>query len=261
VPLAPADQNLRPLCRWTPLQTHPLSPEALARTWLTTPDANIGLVTGPVSRLVVLDVDPRNGGTESLAPYRLLIPDGPRARTPRGGTHHYFAHSFLSHQLALPTITPLRPGLDLLSHRHLVTAPPSVRRDGGYGWESGFELTRWSLPLVPWWVFYLIAEHQKQERAQRQLGQLSPEQRALLPQAIADVLPHLQRVERTPTGWKASCPTRTHGKGEGDQRQSLSISIGTRRPLVMNCFAGCSFADIVLALVERRTVTIPPTAD
>src|SRR5262245_37146549 len=34
--------------------------------WLATPNANVGLATGAVSGLIILDVDPRHGGDESL---------------------------------------------------------------------------------------------------------------------------------------------------------------------------------------------------
>ena len=51
------------------------------RRW---PDANIGIVTGAVSGLVVLDIDPRHGGEESLGRWEAEhgpLPPGIEART------------------------------------------------------------------------------------------------------------------------------------------------------------------------------------
>ncbi len=62
------------------------------RDWCAT---NVGIRTGPVSGLLVLDVDPDNGGNATLD--ALLAEHGPlpttyRVRTGSGGTHYYFAH-------------------------------------------------------------------------------------------------------------------------------------------------------------------------
>jgi hypothetical protein len=57
----------RPLVPWLELQ-HRCPAEGEVRAWLARhPDANLAIVTGAVSGLVVLDVDPRHGGTPSLA--------------------------------------------------------------------------------------------------------------------------------------------------------------------------------------------------
>ena len=67
----------------------------LIRSWFTEdPDANLGVRCGSASGLVVLDVDPRHGGTESLA--RLIaehgpLPDTVTCQTGGGGVHFYFA--------------------------------------------------------------------------------------------------------------------------------------------------------------------------
>lgn len=41
------------------------NPETIKRWWGKYPDANIAIVTGPESGLVVVDVDPRHGGNET----------------------------------------------------------------------------------------------------------------------------------------------------------------------------------------------------
>lgn len=56
--------------------------------------ANVGIATGPASSLVVLDIDPRHGGDDSLADLQSehgALPLTVTALTGGGGQHHYFA--------------------------------------------------------------------------------------------------------------------------------------------------------------------------
>jgi bifunctional DNA primase/polymerase-like protein len=64
IPIRTGDK--RPLLRWEEFQ-HRHPSEAEARGWLRQwPEAGIGVVTGPISGLVVVDVDAGHGGDESL---------------------------------------------------------------------------------------------------------------------------------------------------------------------------------------------------
>lgn len=118
----------------------------LIRSWFTEdPDANLGVRCGSASGLVVLDVDPRHGGTESLA--RLIaehgpLPDTVTCQTGGGGVHFYFAHPG----------TPLKAwkadGLELRIENLYVLAPPSLHPSGTpYRWSvSPFEMRPAPLP-------------------------------------------------------------------------------------------------------------------
>ena len=66
---------------WTKL---PRATDAEVYAWL---DAghNLGVRTGPISGIVVVDVDPRNGGDAGP----LHLPETLTSATPSGGTHHY----------------------------------------------------------------------------------------------------------------------------------------------------------------------------
>jgi hypothetical protein len=96
----------------------------IADWWKQWPHANIGILTGARSGIVVLDVDPRSGGDDALA--ALIAEHGPLPETPTvltggGGTHYYFAHPG----------EPLRgrelaPGLELKADGQFVVAPPSL---------------------------------------------------------------------------------------------------------------------------------------
>lgn len=101
------------------------------------PHAQLGIATGP-SGLVVLDIDPRNGGEktwrEICGEIGLETFDGcPSASTPGGGRHIYFRAPFKrlrsrAHALGL--------GVDLIGSGGGVLAPPSVRGTRAYRWHT-----------------------------------------------------------------------------------------------------------------------------
>jgi hypothetical protein len=102
-------------------------------------DFNIGVVTGHISGLIVVDIDPRNGGDVSFA--RLVADVGPlpktlKVKTGGGGFHLYFRAPD-----DLKTIHKLKayPGIDVQFDGKYVVAPPSVHPSGAlYEWEGGF---------------------------------------------------------------------------------------------------------------------------
>jgi putative DNA primase/helicase len=59
---------------------------------------------------------------------------------------------------------------------------------------------------------------------------------------------------RNGTGWLVRCPCPNHGKGRGDRNPSLSIGDGVDGALLLFCFAGCIFEDIIDALDRRGLV-------
>lgn len=127
----------RPLVRWEEFQRR-RPDESELRSWLgRRPDANLAVVTGAVSGLVVLDVDPRHGGIASLARWERqhgALPHTIEAQTGGGGRHLYFAHPGGQ----LRNRVGLAPGLDLRGDGGLVVAPPSLHPSGGcYRWLPG----------------------------------------------------------------------------------------------------------------------------
>jgi putative DNA primase/helicase len=53
---------------------------------------------------------------------------------------------------------------------------------------------------------------------------------------------------RNVDGWLVRCPCPNHGKGRGDTSPSLSVHDGEDGRLLLRCFAGCEFLDILDAL-------------
>jgi hypothetical protein len=56
---------------------------------------------------------------------------------------------------------------------------------------------------------------------------------------------------RNGNGWLVSCPCPNHGSGRGDRNPSLSVSDGDDGKLLLRCFAGCEFPDILDGLRHR----------
>ena len=103
--------------------------EVIRRWWLMWPAANIGI--RPAEGLIVVDVDPRNGGDVQLAAMQdrfEQLPATLTATTGSGGLHLWFA-------CPGPVRGKLAEGLDIKSHSGYLVAPPSVHECGGtYRW-------------------------------------------------------------------------------------------------------------------------------
>jgi putative DNA primase/helicase len=95
----------------------------IAEWWRRSPSANVGILTGAKSGLIVLDVDPRHDGDHVLA--ALVAEHGPLPTTPTvltggGGVHYYFSHPGGRVEGCV-----LGPGLELKADGQFVVAPPS----------------------------------------------------------------------------------------------------------------------------------------
>ncbi len=119
------DEEKIPAVAWKDYQTRFPTTEEL-EYWFSGLRCNIGIVTGSISNLAVVDVDPRNGGTDIIEGYSLgrctCITGG-------GGTHHYYAY--------FPEASHTKPGLfqgiDIKSDGGYVLCPPS-RTKASYLW-------------------------------------------------------------------------------------------------------------------------------
>jgi hypothetical protein len=134
------------LVRWRVWQQARPDPDQLATWWQRWPAANVGVITGPVSGLVVLDVDPPHGGGAALAKLEATHGDLPRSavvETPSGGWHVYLQWPGFK---VANSAGRLGPGLDVRGQGGLVLAPPSRRSLGAYRWAAGGPAT---VPAIP----------------------------------------------------------------------------------------------------------------
>ena len=121
---------------------------------------NLGAALGPED--FVLDVDPRNGGCESLklleALHGLFI-DCPVQQTGGGGTHYFFKLPRGTTLKAGHTLTPEYPGMEYKSGRGMVVVAPSTHASGNaYEWMFEQEIGAVPAPQIPEWLLGLALE-------------------------------------------------------------------------------------------------------
>ena len=150
IPIEP--RGKRPLVAWTEYQQRTATPEELTGWFKRWPTANVGIVTGAVSGVVVLDVDDRHGGALSLAELDLELGPMPRtveSTTGGGGRHLYFRHP----GRRVANRAALRPGIDLRGDGGCVVAPPSTHPSGRpYAWVLGHSPDEIEITPLPAWL-------------------------------------------------------------------------------------------------------------
>ena len=55
IPIIPGQK--KPMIKWQPYQNERATPEQIKQWWTETPNANVGIVTGKISDLFVIDLD------------------------------------------------------------------------------------------------------------------------------------------------------------------------------------------------------------
>jgi hypothetical protein len=124
--------------------------------WNRWPDANIGIRTGVSTGIVVIDVDPRHGGDESLA--ELVrehgeLPATVEALTGGGGRHLVFKHPGGT----IRNRSNMRPGIDVRGDGGYIVAPPSNHASGGqYRWREGHGPHETTPAEMPAWLLALV---------------------------------------------------------------------------------------------------------
>ena len=132
---------------WTEFQTRKPTEEEVKKWWIVHPDANIGIITGKVSNLLVVDIDPKNGGSNEAFKHLNTI----KVSTGGGGWHYYFIF-----EDGLRNKAGTQQGIDIRAEGGYVVAPPSLHESGKpYEWiidpSAGTHLT--PLPsFVKGWI-------------------------------------------------------------------------------------------------------------
>ena len=150
VPLRPRDK--RPLIEWERFQHERASSANVTEWYRRWPDANVGVVTGEISNLVVLDIDPNHGGDASigrlerqLAPLPVTV----QATTGGGGRHLYFTHP----GGLVRNRTGLAQGIDVRGDGGYIVGPPSVHPSGKhYAWVPGRSPAEITPAALPRWI-------------------------------------------------------------------------------------------------------------
>lgn len=107
--------------------------DQIRQWWADTPDANIGVATGQISGIWVVDIDGEAGLTSlrQLAAVGHELPHSTAAGTGKG-THHYYR---LPAGQQVKSRAAVWPGIDIRADGGYVIAPPSVHPSGArYRW-------------------------------------------------------------------------------------------------------------------------------
>ena len=127
--------------------------------WGQTPKANVGIATGAVSGLFVVDVDADRGGEKTLAEMekaRGPLPQTLVSRTGGGGRHILFKHPGDGLKVVSRNDS-LGPGVDVKGDGGYVVAPPSVHPNGTvYEWGTSPEDVK--LAGAPSWLLECVTE-------------------------------------------------------------------------------------------------------
>jgi len=116
------------------------------------PNANIGIATGEVSGIFVIDIDTLEGhgidGFESWRQVRLKhepLPLTLMSQSPSGSMHIYFKYPAGT---VIPNSTSnIGPGIDVRGKGGIIIAPPSVADKGTYQWLNDYQVAD-----VPGWI-------------------------------------------------------------------------------------------------------------
>lgn len=137
VPVAPRGKDT--LVSWKDFQECRPSEAEIRGWWQRWPDANIGVVTGPISGLAVADVDPKRGGNASAQ--WAISQTGLIADTGGGGHHLFYAYpegEDVRNKVSKTT------GIDVRAKGGIIVLPPSVHESGRrYAWRTEGPLGVW----------------------------------------------------------------------------------------------------------------------
>jgi hypothetical protein len=152
----PVDNKKHPLIKWEPYQKQRASKEEIegwSRKWA---NMNIGIVTGAISNLLVVDTDTASAivRVNDAIPESLVVPC---QRTPKGGKHFFF-----SHEDGFVNRARVSEGVDVRTTGGYIVVAPSVNGGGrGWQWVDGLSLLEVQPPVVPDAVKEIIKELKK----------------------------------------------------------------------------------------------------
>ncbi len=152
--IIPQKQDKSGYMGWALFQKRQATEEEIVGWWGQWPTANIAVVTGAISGIVILDIDSDEAGAFVK---EHGMPPTPQVKTKRG-THHYFKHPGTD----VPGSAGLGgiKGLDISGDRSLATLPRSIHETGvKYSWAQGLNPKDVELADLPPWLLKLINEN------------------------------------------------------------------------------------------------------
>jgi predicted P-loop ATPase len=211
----------------------------IRRWWLRWRHANIGIITGNLSGLVVIDIDPRHAGhltVEDLETEHGKFPDTVESLTGGGGRHLFYQHPGGDLRISAHT---LGPGVDIKADGGYVVAPPSRHASGQcYEWEASSHPDDIAIaPLPRWFPLHEPIPHDQASHGQpytSEAGDGSPgddfNQRATVEELRAILTRHGWMVVEYRDGVD-------YLRRPGKEGRSYSATLGAVAPTVFYCFS------------------------
>ena len=146
----PLRKNKLPLLNsWKAFQSKPADEDQITAWWKTYPTANVGILTGKVSGITIVDIDVSKGTQVSLDTFPRTL----TVKTPTGGYHLYYKYDARILQTA--NTFPQFPHVDIRNDGGYVVAPPSecdyvkenVRIKGVYKVEGNYPVAAFPVEL------------------------------------------------------------------------------------------------------------------
>ena len=143
------------------------------------PTINLGIATGAVSGVVVLDIDPDHGGEESIKEYE--IPTTLTAKSGGNGRHCYFKHPG---QDVVTKTKVFGDGVDVRGDGGYIIAAPSSHKSGGvYQWDDhdGSDLEQAEIAECPQWFLDKALKSNSKKKNKRSKAQVDSKQGDFIP--------------------------------------------------------------------------------
>lgn len=141
--IIPLLRNKKPAIEWLEFQKRKATNDEF-KVWFLDKGYMLGIVTGSVSGLTVVDVDNDNGKSYISRVLHDII-YAPFVSTPRGGFHLYY-----SFEEGVRNKASVSDGVDIRSEGGYVVAPPSINEQGvAYKWDKQQILGKVSLQNLP----------------------------------------------------------------------------------------------------------------
>jgi len=165
--ILPVGKDKKPLIPWKEFQSRKPTEEEVKEWFRKFPDMNIGIITGKISDLIVVDVE--KGGDVSDLPDTLI------SKTGGGGWHYYYRYTE-----GIANKARIRKLTDIRGEAGFVIAPPSIHASG-----VKYEWVNRNMPTIfPKYLFGFknnenwseissgVSEGQRNETASKYIGKL-----------------------------------------------------------------------------------------
>ena len=144
------DQKRPDLEDWKCWQEKRADEKQIRQWWDEKPNANIGIVTGVISKISVIDIDLSEMNEDEIMDIQELLPvvETPTVISGRGGKHLYFQYNALvpNSNRILGQFNGSKRKIDSKNNGGVIIAPPSIIAGKKYQWQSGLAISK--IPII-----------------------------------------------------------------------------------------------------------------